>query len=77
MSMDGAKEEDNARHLIVTEMTQKTGSMATVSEEDEAKHLIVAIVAKEVNKTTRLKDSRMYSRMYMKVNSSTLMKVTS
>jgi hypothetical protein len=45
-----AKEEDKARHVIVTNMAHMTGSVAVVSEEDRANHLtmaIVAIVAKE------------------------------
>ena len=52
-----AKEEDEARHVIVKKMVHEAGSVAVVSEEDRVKHLIVVImtiveiVAKEANKT--------------------------
>ena len=65
-----AKQEDEVRHVSMIKMADKTGCVVVVSEEDEAQHLIVAIlaiVAKEVNKTTRRKDSGLYSRMSLRV----------
>ena len=43
-------------------MADTTGYVAVVSEEDKAQHFIVAIVTKEVNRTTQLKDLTMYPR---------------
>jgi hypothetical protein len=53
-------------------MVDEVGSMAVVSYENKAQHLIVAIeaiVAKEVNKIIRLKESRMYLSMYSRMYS--------
>jgi hypothetical protein len=55
-------------------MADKAGFVAVVWKEDKARDLmvaivtiiaIVAVVTKEVNRTSRLKNSRIYSRMYL------------